>query len=94
MLIYLAQRNVILICKFVYTFFGVIVIDFLFTLSEFVFGYSISWDGYIVVILLVVSMFYLAYYGIKQITLFIPEFLLNQDASELKSQIFDEDEKS
>ena len=61
--------------KFVITFFGVITIDFLFTLVEFLWGYYANWDGYIVVLALIISMFYLAYYGIQQVSHFIPEFL-------------------
>ncbi|MEM6377480.1 MAG: AraC family transcriptional regulator, partial [Bacteroidota bacterium] len=61
--------------KFVFTFFGVIIVDFLFTLVEFLWGYDANWDGYIVVLILIVSMFYLAYYGIQQVSHFIPEFL-------------------
>ncbi len=62
--------------KFVYTFFGVIIIDFLFSLAEFVGNYNVDWDGYIVVLLLITSLVYLAYYGIQQMSHFIPEFLL------------------
>ena len=79
---------------FLFTFFGVIIIDFIFTVSEYFFNYNVEWDGYITVILLIVSMFYLAYYGIKQITLFIPEFLI-QDKQEksVVSENFDKIDK-
>ncbi|NER15080.1 helix-turn-helix domain-containing protein [Leptobacterium flavescens] len=79
---HLGQRHFLWLNIFLFTFFGVIVIDFIFTLSEFLFNYRVEWDGYITVILLIVSMFYLAYYGIRQITLFIPEFL-TQDKEQL-----------
>lgn len=74
---HLSKRHFLWLNTFLFTFFGVIIIDFIFTLSEFLFNYRVEWDGYITVILLIVSMFYLAYYGIKQITLFIPEFLIH-----------------
>lgn len=74
--------------KFVFTFFWVIVIDFLFTLTEFVWGYHADWDGYIVVIVLIISLFYLAYYGIQQVSHFIPEFLFEPQKKKIVSQDF------
>ena len=62
--------------KFVYTFFGVITLDLVFSLAELVGNYQVDWDGYIVVVLLITSLIYLAYYGIQQVSHFIPEFLL------------------
>ncbi|MEO0337985.1 MAG: helix-turn-helix domain-containing protein [Bacteroidota bacterium] len=74
--------------KFVYTFFGVIAIDFLFSLAEFVGNYHVDWDGYIVVLLLVVSLVYLAYYGIQQVSQFIPEFLFEVKKKKVITQDF------
>ncbi len=71
----LSEEQFTWLFKFVLTFFGVITIDFLFTLTEFLWGYDVNWDGYIVVLVLITSMFYLAYYGIQQVSHFIPEFL-------------------
>lgn len=80
---HLNKRHFLWLNTFLFTFFGVIIIDFIFTLSEFLFDYNVEWDGYITVILLIISMFYLAYYGIKQITLFIPEFLTQNKEQQL-----------
>lgn len=74
--------------KFVFTFFGVIILDFLFTLTEFVWGYDAEWDGYIVVLMLILSMFYLAYYGIQQMSHFIPAFLYEPQQKKIASQDF------
>ncbi|MEM6802277.1 MAG: helix-turn-helix domain-containing protein [Bacteroidota bacterium] len=74
--------------KFVYTFFGVIILDFLFTLSEFLWSYDANWDGYVVVVMLILSMFYLAYYGIHQVSHFIPEFLFEPQKKKIASQDF------
>ncbi|RQH23266.1 AraC family transcriptional regulator [Okeania hirsuta] len=74
--------------KFVYTFFGVITLDFLFTLIEFLWNYYADWDGYVVVLALIISMFYLAYYGIQQVSHFIPEFLFEPEKEKIVSQDF------
>lgn len=74
--------------KFVFTFFGVIILDFLFTVAEFVWNYNVEWDGYIVVLVLIVSMFYLAYYGIQQVSHFIPDFLFESQKKKIVSQDF------
>ncbi|MEL7118801.1 MAG: AraC family transcriptional regulator [Bacteroidota bacterium] len=89
------QSDFLWLNTFLLTFFGVFVIDFIFSLSEFLFQYNVVWDGYITVILILISMFYLAYYGIQQISIFIPEFLVqNQDQiSNTSKQFLEIDEK-
>ncbi|NRB53175.1 MAG: helix-turn-helix transcriptional regulator [Saprospiraceae bacterium] len=75
--------------KFVYTFFGVIALDFLFSLAEFVGSYNVEWDGYIVVLVLIISIFYLAYYGVQQVSHFIPAFLFESPQKrKMESQEF------
>ena len=76
--------------KFVYTFFGVLAIDFLFSLAEFVGNYQADWEGFIVVLLLVIALIYLAYHGTKQVNHFIPDFLLEIKTKKIASQDFAE----
>ncbi|MEM8525087.1 MAG: AraC family transcriptional regulator [Bacteroidota bacterium] len=73
---HIKRAHLLWLNTFLHLFFGVIIIDFIFTISEFLFSYQVEWDGYITAILLIISMFYLAYYGIKQISVSIPEFLM------------------
>ena len=91
---HLNRRHFFWLNTFLYPFFGIIIIDFLFTVSEFLFDYLVEWDGYITVILLIITMFCLAYYGIKQFTLFIPEFVTQDKEQALSiSEDFQELEK-
>jgi AraC-like DNA-binding protein len=57
---------------------AVIVVDLIITLSEILFKYSVSWDGYITLTFLIIAMVYLGYNGLKQSTIFLPYFLLEK----------------
>ena len=64
--------------KFLISSSILIMVDFIITLSEILFEYNVSWDGFITLVFLIISMGYLAYYGLRQSTIFLPYFLLEK----------------
>ncbi len=64
--------------KFLLSFFGVIVADFIITLCEIFFEYNVLWDDFITLVLLITSMAYLGYNGLTQSTIFLPNFLIEK----------------
>jgi len=65
---------------------AVIGVDLIITLSEIFFKYDVSWDGYITLTFLIIAMVVLGYNGLKQSTIFLPYFLL-QELPKNKSQV-------
>jgi AraC-like DNA-binding protein len=65
--------------KFLFSFFAVIIIDFLLTIIEIYFQYNVSWDAFITVAFLITSVIYLGYYGLSQTTISLPDFLVQKN---------------
>jgi len=54
---------------------AVILVDLMITLSEIFFDYNVLWDDFITLTFLIIAMFYLGFNGLKQSTIYLPNFL-------------------
>ncbi|MEM1259903.1 MAG: helix-turn-helix domain-containing protein [Bacteroidota bacterium] len=65
--------------KFLISFLLVVVVDLLITVNEIYFGYDVTWDAYITLVFLVSAIAYVGYYGFTQLTVFIPDLVLDEN---------------
>ena len=75
----LTERDFLWIEKFLISFMAVLIIDLLLTISEFIFGYRVTWDSYLTIIALVIAISYLGLFGSTQSRILLPEFLLTSN---------------
>ena len=92
------EKDFLWIEKFLICFLLVRIVAFIGNGSEILFGYEVSWDAYITISFLIVAMAYLAYYGVTQSKIFLPDFLIQENASknierESKTSYLKDDEK-
>ncbi|PIB37969.1 helix-turn-helix domain-containing protein [Maribacter sp. 4G9] len=92
------EKDFLWIEKFLICFLLVRIVAFILNTSEILFGYDVSWDAYITISFMIVAMTYLAYYGITQSEIFLPDFLIQENASknierESKTSYLKDDEK-
>lgn len=65
--------------KFLFSFMGLLLVDFFITAYEVVFGHFTDWDtGYITVAILISLVAYLGYNGVKQTAIMVPDFLIGE----------------
>jgi len=67
--------------KFLICFLGVVLFDFIATITEISFSYNVMWDGFITLTLLIFAMGYLGYNGLSQKRYFLPDFHLKRSTS-------------
>ncbi len=73
-------NNIEWLKKFLFSFLGMLLLDFLITAYEVAFGHFTDWDtGYITVTVLILLVGYLGYNGLKQSTIAVPDFLIPVD---------------
>ena len=92
------EKDFLWIEKFLISFLLVRIVAFIGNGSEILFGYDVSWDAYITISFMITAMAYLAYYGITQSKIFLPDFLIQENASknierESKTSYLKDDEK-
>ncbi|PCI31168.1 MAG: hypothetical protein COB60_12520 [Flavobacteriaceae bacterium] len=80
--------------KFLISISLVIMVDFIITLLEIYFEYNVTWDGFITLIFLVISVAYLGYYGLKQSTIFLPYLLLEKQHKKRNNKVLKSTELS
>ena len=92
------EKNFLWIEKFLICFLLVRIVAFVLNTSEILFGYDFSGDAYITISFLIVAMAYLAYYGVTQSEIFLPDFLIQEHIAktidlENKTSYLKDDEK-
>lgn len=92
------EKDFLWIEKFLICFLLVRIIAFIGNGSEILFKYEVFWDAYITISFLIVAMVYLAYYGITQSKIILPDFLIQEHTtknveSENKTSYLKNDEK-
>ncbi|OJJ16993.1 hypothetical protein BKI52_30210 [marine bacterium AO1-C] len=92
------EKDFLWVEKFLICFLLVRIVAFVLNTSEILFGYDVSWDAYITISFMTVAMAYLAYYGITQSEIFLPDFLIQDHTTknselENKTSYLKDDEK-
>ena len=92
------EKDFLWIEKFLICFLLVRIVAFIGNGSEILFGYEVNWDAYITISFMIVAMIYLAYYGITQSEIFLPDFLIQENTArnievENKTSYLKDDEK-
>ena len=92
------EKDFLWIEKFLISFLLVRIVAFVGNGSELLFGYEVFWDAYITISFMIVAMVYLAYYGITQSEIFLPDFLMQEYTArnmelENKASYLKDDEK-
>ena len=83
------DTNFLWLEKFLISFLCVLIIDLILTISEVSFGYNATWDSYVTVFFMIVSIGYIGYYGLSQSTIFLPDFLIkNLENKTAKKQLY------